>query len=91
LARAVGDRLHVALLHIAPRAGDLTFNRRMIENAIVRAGAEGSDWVITPELSVCGYTFEPMIGTDWISVQLGGRGRENQITLNAPTRYYLTN
>jgi predicted amidohydrolase len=69
LARAVGDRLHVALLHIAPRAGDLAFNRRLIEDAIVRAAAEGSDWVVTPELSVCGYTFEPLIGTDWISIQ----------------------
>jgi predicted amidohydrolase len=69
LARALGDQLHVALLHIAPRAGDLAFNRRLIENAIVIAAAKGSDWVITPELSVCGYTFEPLIGTDWISVQ----------------------
>jgi 5-aminopentanamidase len=69
VARAAGDLLHVALLHIAPRAGDLAFNRRLIENTIVRAAAERSDWVITPELSVCGYTFEPLIGTDWISVQ----------------------
>jgi predicted amidohydrolase len=69
LARTVGDRLHVALLHIAPRAGDLAFNRRLIESAIVTAAAEGSDWVITPDLAVCGYTFEPLIGTDWIPAQ----------------------
>jgi 5-aminopentanamidase len=68
LARA-GDLLNVALLHIGPRAGDLAFNRRLIENAIVTAAAAGSDWVITPELSVCGYTFEPLIGTDWIAIQ----------------------
>jgi predicted amidohydrolase len=41
----------------------------LIERAIVKAAAEGADWVITPELSVCGYTFEPLIGTDWIAVQ----------------------
>ena len=64
-----GSLLNVALLHIAPRAGDLGFNRRLIENAIETAAGAGSDFIITPELSVCGYTFEPLIGTDWIAVQ----------------------
>jgi predicted amidohydrolase len=54
-----GSLLNVALLHIAPRAGDLAFNRRLIEDAIVRAAAEGSDWVITPELSVCATPSNP--------------------------------
>jgi 5-aminopentanamidase len=69
LAAATDNLLNVALLHLAPRAGDLAFNRLLIEGAIVKAAARGSDWVITPELSVCGYTFEPLIGTDWIAVQ----------------------
>jgi predicted amidohydrolase len=61
--------LNVALLHLAPKAADLAFNKLLIEDAIVKAAAAGSDWAITPELSVCGYTFEPLIGTDWICVQ----------------------
>src|SRR5262245_56044793 len=61
--------LNVALLHLAPRAGDVAFNKLLIEDAIMTAAASGADWVITPELSVCGYTFEPSIGTDWISIQ----------------------
>jgi 5-aminopentanamidase len=60
--------LNVALLHLAPRAGDLAFNKLLIEAAIMKAAA-GADWVITPELAVCGYTFAPLIGTDWICVQ----------------------
>jgi 5-aminopentanamidase len=66
---APNNLLHIALAHFAPRAGDLAFNKLLIERAIVKAAAEGANWVITPELSVCGYTFEPLIGTDWISVQ----------------------
>ncbi len=69
MAPATDNALNVALLHLAPRAGDLTFNRSLIEGAIVTAAALGSDWVVTPELAVCGYTFEPLIGTDWICVQ----------------------
>src|SRR5215471_231688 len=69
LAQVTDNLLNVALLHLAPRPGDLAFNRLLIEDAIVRAAAEGADWVITPELAICGYTFEPLIGTDWISVQ----------------------
>jgi 5-aminopentanamidase len=69
LAPTADNLLNVALLHLAPRAGDLAFNKLLIEDAIVKAAAQGSDWVITPELSVCGYTFEALIGTDWIAVQ----------------------
>ncbi len=69
MAPTSDNLLNVALLHLAPRAGDLAFNKSLIEDAIVKAAARGADWVITPELSVCGYTFEPSIGTDWISVQ----------------------
>jgi 5-aminopentanamidase len=69
MVHAADNRLKVALLHIAPRAGDLAFNRGLIEQAIVTAAADGADWVVTPELSVCGYTFAPLIGTDWIAAQ----------------------
>jgi 5-aminopentanamidase len=69
VVRGADNLLKVALLHVAPRAGDLAFNRRLIEHAIVTAAAEGADWVVTPELSVCGCTFVPLIGTDWISLQ----------------------
>lgn len=61
--------LKVALMHMAPGAGDLAGNRRVIEDAIVTAAAAGADWVITPELAVCGYAFEALIGTGWIPVQ----------------------
>ena len=44
--------LNVALLHLAPRAGDLAFNKLLIEAAIMKAARGGADWVITPELAV---------------------------------------
>jgi 5-aminopentanamidase len=68
--RPTTDKIfNVALLHLAPKAGDLAFNKFLIEAAIMKAAAGGADWVITPELAVSGYTFAPMIGTDWICVQ----------------------
>lgn len=63
------DLLSVALLHLAPRPGDIDFNKQLIETAIITAAATGAQWIITPELSICGYSFEPLIGTDWISIQ----------------------
>lgn len=59
----------IALLHLAPRAGDVDGNRKMIEAATLRAAAMGADWVITPELCVSGYEFVDSIGTDWIEPQ----------------------
>ena len=61
--------LHIAFLHLAPIPGDLIKNRRAIENAITRAAQKGATWIITPELSVCGYTFADTLGTDWIEPQ----------------------
>lgn len=60
----------VALLHLAPRPGDIEHNKRMVEAAVRRASAEGARFVVTPELVVSGYGFRDMIGTDWI-----GRGQ----------------
>ncbi len=61
--------LRIALLHLAPVPGDLTQNRRLIQRAIMTAAHSGASWIVTPELSICGYTFTDTIGTDWILPQ----------------------
>ena len=61
--------LRIALLHLAPRPGEVAHNRRVIETAVVLAANLGASWVITPELSVTGYAFAADIGTDWILPQ----------------------
>lgn len=66
------SELRIALLHLAPRVGELDHNRRLIEKAIEQAAANGAEWLITPELAVCGYSFNQLIGTDWIMVQPDG-------------------
>jgi predicted amidohydrolase len=58
--------LRVALLHMAPRPGDLAHNRRLVETAVTTAAGLGAAWVLTPELCICGYDFADEIGTDWI-------------------------
>jgi predicted amidohydrolase len=58
--------LRIALLHLAPLPGDLTHNRRLIEQAVTTAAGLDAAWIITPELSVCGYTFADRLGTKWI-------------------------
>jgi N-carbamoylputrescine amidase len=58
--------LRVALLHLAPRLGDLAYNCALVETAITSAATWGADWVVTPELCLCGYDFCSCIGTTWI-------------------------
>jgi 5-aminopentanamidase len=58
--------LRVALLHLAPRPGDLAYNRRLVETAVTTATGLGATWILTPELCICGYAFADQIGTDWI-------------------------
>ena len=58
--------LRLAFLHLAPIAGDLAHNRRLVEDAVTAAAELGAEWVITPELCITGYTFADAIGTDWI-------------------------
>jgi 5-aminopentanamidase len=58
--------LRVALLHLAPRPGDLASNRRLIETAVTTAAGRGATWILTPELCISGYAFADEIGTDWI-------------------------
>lgn len=61
--------LRIALLHLAPRAGDLVHNRQLVERAVTTAAGLGARWIITPELCICGYTFADQIGTAWILPQ----------------------
>jgi len=61
--------IRVAFLHLAPRAADLVYNRQLVERAITTAAGLGAQWILTPELCICGYTFADQIGTDWIVPQ----------------------
>lgn len=61
--------VRVAMLHLAPVRGDIEANRRLIETAITTAAQSGADWIITPELCVCGYQFADLVGTEWILPQ----------------------
>jgi predicted amidohydrolase len=61
--------LRIALLHLAPRPGDLAHNRRLVETAVTTAAGLGAAWILTPELCITGYTFADRIGTDWILSQ----------------------
>jgi len=61
--------LRMALLHLAPIPGDLAHTRRLVETAIATAAGLGADWIITPELCICGYSFADQIGTEWILPQ----------------------
>ncbi len=66
---AAASTLRIAFLHLAPRSGDLTYNRHLVERAVTTAAGLGAQWVLTPELCICGYTFADQIGTDWIVPQ----------------------
>jgi N-carbamoylputrescine amidase len=59
----------IALLHLEITPGAVERNRIVIVEAIKRAAVAGADWIITPELAVCGLQFPRMIGTDWIEAQ----------------------
>lgn len=57
----------IALLHLAPRPGEIAANRRALEQAVRRAAANGARLIVTPELAVSGYGFRDLVGTDWIA------------------------
>lgn len=57
----------IALLHLAPRPGEIAANRQAIEQATRRAAANGARLVVTPELAICGYGFRDLSGTGWIA------------------------
>ncbi|MCA0302793.1 MAG: carbon-nitrogen hydrolase family protein [Proteobacteria bacterium] len=62
-----GHPVTLALLHLAPRPGDLDDNRRRIDSAALAAAAAGARLVVTPELALSGYGFRDLIGTGWIA------------------------
>jgi NAD+ synthase (glutamine-hydrolysing) len=53
--------MRLALAQINPTLGDFEGNRKLIEDYIKRASENGSDLIIFPELSLCGYPPE-----DWL-------------------------
>ena len=61
--------LRVGLLHLAPETGALEQNRALIEKATAVAADMGAAWVVSGELVVSGYRFQPLLGTDWITSQ----------------------
>ena len=63
------SRLRTALLHLVPVTGAVANNRRLIEAGVRSAAAQGAHYVLTPELAVCGYEFDAVIGTAWIEPQ----------------------
>jgi predicted amidohydrolase len=59
----------VALLHLETVPGAVERNRYLIVEAIKHAASVGAEWIVTPELAVCGLQFVQLIGTDWIRPQ----------------------
>jgi 5-aminopentanamidase len=66
---AIGAPLRLALLHLAPRLGDLDGNRDLLMRATRVAAHAGADWVLSGELVTSGYLFAPVLGTEWIRSQ----------------------
>src|SRR5262245_35070777 len=59
----------MALLHLATVPGAVERNQSVIVEAIKHAAGIGAEWIVTPELAVCGLQFPRLIGTDWIKPQ----------------------
>ena len=57
------------MLHLAPETGAIEQNRTLIEKATAVAADMGAAWVVSGELVVSGYRFQPLLGTDWITSQ----------------------
>jgi predicted amidohydrolase len=57
MSERADKHLKVALLHLAPRFGELEDNRKALIDAIVTASAQGARLVIAPELAISGYCF----------------------------------
>ncbi len=63
----------VALLHLAPRPGEIEHNQRLVAAAVKRAASLGARFVVSPELVLSGYGFRDIIGTDWIAEDQAAR------------------
>jgi len=61
--------MSIALLHLAPKAGEIQDNRSQLLKAIRVAAQAGAQWMLTPELCISGYSFSDLTGTDWIEPQ----------------------
>ena len=59
----------IALLHLETIPGGIERNRYVIVEAIKHAAAIGAQWIVTPELAVCGLQFAHVVGSDWIQAQ----------------------
>lgn len=59
----------IAFLHITVVPGAIQRNQYLIVEAVKYAAAVGAQWIITPELAVCGLQFPQIVGTDWIQPQ----------------------
>lgn len=59
----------IALLHLETVPGAIERNRYLIVEAIKHAAEKGAEWIVTPELAVCGLQFAHVVGTDWIQPQ----------------------
>jgi predicted amidohydrolase len=74
MARAQTEApLTLALLHLAPRPGEIAYNRQAIEDAVARVSAAGARFILSPELAFSGYGFRDVIGTDWIGDEQAAR------------------
>lgn len=59
----------IALLHLETVPGALDRNRYLIVEAIKHAAALNAQWIVTPELAVCGLQFAHVVGSEWIQPQ----------------------
>ena len=59
----------IALLHLDTVPGAIEQNRYVIVEAIKHAAGQGAQWIVTPELAVCGLQFAHVVGSDWIQPQ----------------------
>ena len=55
------------MFHMDPMVGNLAHNCRLLEIAIDTAADKGAQWLIAPELCLCGYHFVSRIGTSWVA------------------------
>ncbi|UVJ45617.1 nitrilase family protein [Pseudomonas sp. LS1212] len=51
------NTIHVACCQVAPKVGDLAYNRKLTERAIRTAASRGAQVVVLPELAQSGYVF----------------------------------
>jgi len=59
----------IALLHLLLVSGDIERNRYVTTEGVKRAAKAGAQWIVTPELTVCGLQFTQAVGTEWIQPQ----------------------